>query len=423
MESRPVIIVGAGAAGLAAAARLSEHEIPSVILEAADRVGGRIYTQVFTSGLPVELGAEFVHGLPPQSMQLIHRAGLAHMEWKGKDFLVTGGRYRTVESLWDEVDNLNSSLAKSTRRSKQDISWGDALDQSRYAQAKKQKLAFARNFMEGFHGADPSKLSMRSLKQMDRYSEKIDSDRAFLILGGYQSLLAVMGPPPKIRFQTKVNKIEWKNREVKISAENPGGAIEESCRAVIITVPLPVLSKLEFVPALEEKKKAISGLAMGEVTKITFEFSESFWREETRLINSPGADFSTWWTQSPIRSPQIVAWAGNRVTQSFAGFSDEQIVDRALDSAASIFKIDRKKLKSNFVRANYHNWSQDPHSQGSYSYVTAGGLPSQKKLAQPIEKTLYFAGEACHWLGNHATVDGAIETGIWAADSLKRDFA
>lgn len=415
MESSDIIIVGAGASGLAAAHHLFQNGKRALILESSGRVGGRIYT-VRPPGvsLPVELGAEFVHGEPDLSLTLMKAGRLPFTEWSGKFVLWHNGKMNEGDELWEKVDSLDAKLRVPSGK---DISWGEAV--AKHSKKHSKEIELGSYFIQGFHGANPDLISLKALKKFDDAEQ---AEKSFRILTGYDSLLGLLkDEDQEIRLNHRVVAVAWKKGRVTLTVEVNGREERFECQKLLLTVPLPILKELLIEPALPQKKNALSLLETGLVSRVTLEFKERFWDPAMSLLTAPGILFPTWWTSEPVQSSRIVAWAGYGQTLQLCEMGEGEVVDHALESAAKIFRKKKAHLEASLVRADYHNWTKDPHTRGAYSYVKTGGISAQSQLAKAIEDTIFFAGEACHHRGNHATVDGALETGVWAAkDILKR---
>lgn len=425
-----VIVVGAGSAGLAAASELTKAGISCCVLEASPRTGGRVFTVASPhSPLAMELGAEFIHGMPPATLALVRQQRMPIMEAGGRRFHFTRGKISEFPDFWEWMEKLSSGIAK--QGIQKDRSWYEILEHSRY---KNHPLRpFALSFLEGFHGADPKLISYNSLKSAERFGVKIQSDRSFRIPHGYDQLLApFLQNIADIRLQHVVRKITWNQGEVSLEVSTPKGVKTFEAKRVILAVPLPILKTgIEFSPALSMKQKPLSYLLMGQVTRVNFEFDEPFWQgkkqEQSDLADlgfllSPGREFGTWWSTHPIRSCRLVAWAGYQSTLAFKDATEFEVIDRALMSLSVMTKTPLPQVKKHMLEARCHLWHNDPLVQGAYSFLKVGAAHSMKELARPVDKTLYFAGEHCHYQGNHASVDGAIETGYQAAKTIRAEY-
>jgi len=425
-----VIVIGAGSAGLAAASELNKAGISCCILEASPRVGGRVFTVASPhSPIAMELGAEFIHGMPPATFALVREQRMPIMEAGGKRFHFTGRKISEFPDFWEWMEKLSSGIAK--QGVKKDRSWYEILEHSKY---KNHPLRpFALSFLEGFHGADPKLISYNSLKSAEKFGEKIQLDRSFRMPNGYDHLLQpFLERTPDIRLQHVVRKITWRKGEVSIEVSTTKGVKTFEAKRVIIAVPLPVLKTgIEFSPALTMKEKPLSYILMGQVTRVNFEFDEPFWqgkkKEQSDLADlgfllSPGREFGTWWSTHPIRSCRLVAWAGYESTLNFRTAKEPEVIDRALTSLSAMTKTPMAEVRKHLLEARCHLWHQDPLVQGAYSFLKVGAAKSMKELVRPVDNTVYFAGEHCHYQGNHASVDGAIETGYEAAKTIRAEY-
>ena len=164
-------------------------------------------------------------------------------------------------------------------------------------------------------------------------------------------------------------------------------------------------------------------LAMGQVVKVVMRFREPFWEDSVELkdltfIHAVAETLPTWWTQFPVRAPLLVGWAGGTRADRLSLESDDALLDLAFESLSHILGTSKSFLEQSLVEFYTHNWHKDPFSAGAYSYIPVGGLDAQARLAQPLEDTLFFAGEATNTEGHHGTVHGAIATGLRAAREI-----
>jgi monoamine oxidase len=197
-----------------------------------------------------------------------------------------------------------------------------------------------------------------------------------------------------------------------------------TARRAIVTLPLGVLkapprapSAVRFSPPLREKRAALDRLESGAVIKAVLLFRSAFWEEidEGRyhgasFFHSPGAAFPTFWTTLPERVPLLVAWAGGPKAARLARAAAPDIVREAAASLDSIFGA-RGGIEDRLAAAWVHHWQQDPFARGAYSYVAVGGHGARRALAAPLDDTLFFAGEAADYEGEHGTVAGALASG------------
>jgi monoamine oxidase len=433
-ERFDVLIVGAGAAGLAAAAELSARGRRVLVLEARDRLGGRILTdRTIASPVPLELGAEFVHGESPEALRWLANANDVAIDLTGERWTANGsGALRQAD---DELRRLSRTLARLSRPSP-DVTFAEFL--ARNARALTPSLrSRAWGLVEGYDAADAARISATAV--IDEWSGPAAADApTFRPSRGYDSLVAALGrslDPDRVRIEytTVVREIRWRKGRVAIEARRRGRAITFSAPRAVVTLPLGVLqapasspAAVRFTPELREKRSALSQLATGPVIKVVMTFSTPFWERlhegryrDACFFFAPGAVFPTFWTTLPLRSSVLVAWcAGPRATQ-LSGHGEDAVMQQVFAGLRSIFG--RRNFASRLEHVAWHDWQSDPYAGGAYSYVLAGGARARRALANPLADTLYFAGEACDTTGEAATVGGALQSGVRAARKLLAD--
>jgi monoamine oxidase len=425
-----VIIIGAGAAGLAAARELRSTGLQVIILEARDRVGGRIFTYRDPKvSVPIELGAEFLHGTTPLTDEILQAARLSAYEITGEHWSSKNGRLSRVNKYGDRIDKV---LGKVDPNRDPDQSFDDYLQSHPSLPSRDRQLA--REFIEGFHAADASRISERSLAQGD----DDDADRIGRIAEGYDQVTTWLAREvyDAVVLNTRVRRIEWGRHAVSVEATSNGTSSTYSARAVIVTVPLSTLQRppdeagaIEFSPELPDIRGAAAQLAMGHVARISLAFTEAFWTN--RLSPPKGATsyclsflhgekvpFRVWWTAFPVRTPVIVGWTGGPKAEQLLLGGKDALYEQAIESLAKLTRISTQELQSLLMGMWSHDWSTDPLSGGAYSYALVGGADAARTLAHPVQGTIFFAGEATATDGKNGTVEGALMTGQRAARSL-----
>jgi monoamine oxidase len=145
-------------------------------------------------------------------------------------------------------------------------------------------------------------------------------------------------------------------------------------------------------------------------------FDDAFWwtrgHEDLGFLMMPGQPFPTYWTTYPVLAPLLIAWSAGPHAVKLVELDDEEILERALGGLQRAFK---HRVASRLQAWHLHNWQLDPLAGGAYSYVAVGGNGCQRALARPVAETVFFAGEATEWNGQHATVHGALASGERAA--------
>lgn len=416
-----VIVIGAGAAGLAAARTLSGAGKRVCILEARDRLGGRVYSlHVPDLPHPVELGAELIHGEEASTFSIVDSAGLAAAELPDDHWWSRGGKWKRVPHFWRDIDRVRAKIPATGK----DMSFAEFLRSRNDLSPRLRELA--RSFVEGYHASHAGHISAQALRAAD--SEQDDApggNRQFRLAQGQDALIAWLrsGLDPQrtdLRLGTAATRVQWTPGSVEVEYRS-GVTARVRAKALIVTIPIGVwkAGALDFDPPLREKENALALIEAGHVVKIAFRFRERFW-DRPRPINFLHADdpfMPTWWTSAPFRAPLLVGWSGGAAADALLAEGDQALRDRALDALASAWLIPRKRVDALLVGMYTHDWQRDPFSRCAYSYAAVGGKNAASALAKPLKKTLFFAGEATSG-DQTGTVAGAIESGFRAAREI-----
>ncbi len=422
-------IVGAGAAGLAALRELDRAGCPAVCLEARQRIGGRIFTvHDPLSPLPVELGAEFVHGRPPEIWDIIRAAPLTAYDCGRSAIRMRNGRV-IDEDAWSTIDRVMADMQLAAQR-EPDLPFSEFLANSVHTEEAKR---WAAGYVEGFNAARQEIVGIHSLAADAAAADQIDGDHPFRLADGYQALAlylvaGVAEPARKLRLNSIVESIVWRPGDVSVHVQHAltGGHTLVRCRRVIVTVPLGVLQAqdgIRFEPEPADVLHAARQLAVGHVVRVVLRFRQAFW-EENQSLSSAGfllSDedvFPTWWTPLFVRAPLLTGWSAGSHADPLLGRPEAHVISRALDAVTRITGTDPTRTANLLEAFYFHDWHADAFSRGAYSYVPARALPVRAALAEPISGTLYFAGEATDLSGHSATVHGAIATGQRAARQI-----
>jgi monoamine oxidase len=414
-----VLILGAGAAGLTAASELSSAGLRVLLLEARSRAGGRIFTD-HTQQYPVELGAEFIHGRPPEIFDLVKQAKLKVSELEWNALRRSDGRWHDAGQVLSGMDKLFEKMSAKAP----DQSFQQFLDSVDHEPEVKEQAA---GFVEGFHAADPRRVSVHSLIASTEAEEDVDGDRQFRFANGYDLLVKAITDQIKwnsceLRLDAEMTEVHWQPGEVRVKTAS---GIEFRASRVLITLPLGVLKagRIRFFPALAEKERALQGLEMGPVVRASLCFRDKFWEAIPRFhdvgfIFTDDPQFPTWWTSTPLSLPILTGWAAGRYARALSDLTHDQVINRALESLANIFEMEIIRLRGQLQAGFTYDWQHDPFSCGAYSYAVVGSSHAARDLAQPIANTLFFAGEATNFHGHNGTVHGAIATGKRAAKEI-----
>jgi monoamine oxidase len=426
-QKTDVIVVGAGASGLAAARMLRERGVRVEVLEARDRIGGRILTHRDPRApAPIELGAEFLHGSAPETMAIVREAGLIAVDVPENRWERRGRRRIPSKDFWKRLEHIMGRMSASREP---DRSFHEFLATAPGGRKFARDRALAREFIENFHAADPLRISERALAKGGSPHGNVEEQRIGRVLDGYDHVPGWLARKPhdSVRLRTMVTRIEWEPGAVHVDTTKGG----YSAKAAILTLPIGVLQArpgdvgaVSIHPALSKHEESLSLLTTGPVTRIVMLFREEFWRKgklaRMSFLQGSDPDVPVWWTLAPQRAPMVVAWAGGRRGAALALLSVEERRDRAIASAARQFGYPRAKLARLLVDSWTHDWEEDPFSRGAYSYPLVGGSKAGEELARSVRGTIYLAGEATVKEADSGTVHGAIRSGRRAATQLVR---
>jgi monoamine oxidase len=427
-----VIVIGAGAAGLAAGATLAEHGKRVCVLEARDRIGGRIFTRTEPDApIPLELGAEFIHGRSPVTLRWLRRFNTPLIDASQTRFSLRGGKLEDADAIFDE---MKSGLER-IRRPTKDIAFADFLDGPARKALSPAARRFARALVEGFDAADATRASTQEILEEWGGSSAADAPtfRPQHGYGGLVSAIAADFDPTRLHLHLNsiVSDVSWQRRAVAVRATHFGEAVQFEAAQAVVTLPIGVLQlpaqsphAVRFDPILRDKQRALQGLAAGPVIKVMLKFREAFWEEineckfrNAAFLHAPEAPFPTFWTPLPVRAPVLAAWCAGPNAARLSGRNQSHIVARALASLTTLFG-NRAHIMAQLHGALVHDWQADPFACGAYSFVTVGGGNARAALARPVQDTLFFAGEAADTQGEAATVAGALQSGERAARQI-----
>jgi len=429
MNSLDTIIIGAGAAGLIAAYQLTKAGQKVILVEARNRIGGRCHTfsgEGFT--VPVELGAEFIHGNLPLTFKLLKEAGIKYEAVSGDSFEVKNGEIKASEFFMEHWDEFEKAL----REVQEDQPLNQFLQQhfqeENYAGLRRSVIQFA----AGYDTADPERVSLFSLR--DEWLNNPIEEMQYRIPGGYVQLMDYLAGQIKnsggeIVLNTSVKQIRWRAGSVEVITEDNASF---TGKKLVLTVSLGILSldpdqpsAILFNPDLPQQRKAAAGMGFGAIIKILIEFSDPFW-EEQRLRNMQflfsEEKIPTWWTQRPQNNHVLTGWLGGNPQDEMQALSDEELLQHAIHSLANIFKADASFITQKMVTAKVYNWTADPFTRGSYSYATVETNAARKILKMPVEQTIYFAGEALFDGEQLGTVEAALISGLEVVKEMIAGF-
>jgi monoamine oxidase len=379
-----VVIIGAGAAGIGAARELKRLGKSFVVLEARERAGGRVFTDI-SLGQPVDMGAAYIHfaetnpwtalaqeaGVEPLGGYRLWGGAKAYRAGVALDDLALSNRLtalRKVPDIYDEVEERGDvSLAQALRDQDQDVQ--DA------GRIQAQMAA----------GEDPEWVSVSDWQRLEGGQNRI-------VPGGYGTLVAKTAEVFAPRYGIKVLAVDWSGAAVTVTTDK--GAIR--ARKVIVTVPIGVLKAghIRFTPGLPlEAARSLDGLKMGALTKIVLRFNKErlgfIPHQFLAEIGDPSRamTFETW----PFDHDVILATLGGDYARGVARLGEKAAVEHAMER---LIKITGHDVRKNFKEGRLAGWSEDPFSLGAYAVALPGRMRSRENLAKPIGDRIWFAGEA-----------------------------
>lgn len=417
-----------------AAHRLSNAGKKVVILEARNRCGGRIHTlhnELFFKD--AELGAEFIHGDLPVTLNLLKEAGIEYHSAVEEMVRYQDGRFIDDGGFkdWDKVVDKLGQL-------KQDISIQDFLDKEFPAGEYDELRASVIGFVSGYDTADPAKASSFALR--DEW-EGEDFEAQHRIKGGYGVMIKYLEDESRnagadIYLNSIVKEVSWQVGYVKVTTSD--GAIYEAGQ-LLIAMPLGVLQgdknengAVTFSPSIPEYNRALMRMGFGSIIKILLEFDAPFWEDEAtaKRLGSDlknigfilsGEVIPTWWTQSPQHSSVLTGWLGGLPAARRKDAPEEEILQLSLQSIGNIFKMTADELKDKLVAFHIANWTAEPFTRGSYAYDTVEAAGARKILSRPIDNTIFFAGEYLYEGPAMGTVEAALTSGLNAVKQILRE--
>jgi monoamine oxidase len=407
-----VVIIGAGAAGLAAASVLQSQALAFIHIEARDRIGGRTFTAT-SLGQPYDAGAIYIHWAERNP-------------WR--DIATSFGFVTQVDSsdppLYYDGARRPSEGERKRRRRSFEILNGD-LNRDPAAVADVSFVESVRDEGSEVVVAAGDLARMELGEEPERVSAldyaRLWSGDDLLVPAGYGTLVARFGAGLTVKLETPATSIDWAGPGVGV--ETARGTIR--ARAAILTLPVGVLAAeaIRFRPPLPEATLGgIAGLGMGALTKIVLRFdgerfgipaaNEVLERVSERAI----FDFDCF----PFDRDLVIAYLGGDHARQVAMSGERSAIESALDAFVTVVG---STARQHFVGGRLHAWSEDPFSRGSYSHARPGHADARAKLAIPVGDRLFFAGEATgggDGFGDAMTAGGAYRAGIAAAQAVQR---
>jgi monoamine oxidase len=421
-DTHDVVVVGAGMAGLTAARALAEAGLQVLVVEAQDRIGGRILTR-HVGDEAIELGAEFIHGRPPELWALIDEAGLETYERDGAQVCFEEGALRDCGG---EMDSIFEPLERLKDFNGPDMSFAEYLDRERTPMEQRGPMI---GYVEGFNAADHREISAASLGAQQKAEDASGSDHNYRLRGGYDQLPRYLSERitefgGRVLTGTAVKEIRWEQGLVEIVSD----LWNFSAPRAVVTLPLAVLQSgsMTIEPQPTRILEAAKRLRMGQVRRFTLLFAERFWENlppqpalgEMSFLFAFGEMPPVWWTTNPERSHTITGWVGGPRSGALTGMDAKTLGRKACATLGRIFGLSKEKVHGLMRGCYTHDWQYDRFALGAYSYVATGGLKASRQMTEPVDETLFFAGEHTDVTGHWGTVHAAMRSGLRAAKQI-----
>ena len=399
-----VVIIGGGAAGIAAARRIADAQIECLLLEARPRLGGRAWTTTEHSAFPIDLGCGWLHSADRNPWR-----GTA--EAQGRSIDKTPPPWMRLSAPIGFPLSEQLAFLKAQRQFHQRL---DTL-------SEQQPDVAAASFLEP-HGSWNALINAVSTyvsgAELDRVSARdfgryADSGVNWRVVQGYGTVIATHGHGLPVMLDCPVRCIDHRGRRLRV--ETIKGPI--AAEAAIVTVPSALLAeeKIRFIPPLAEKIEAAAGLPLGLADKLFLSLAEpEEFEKDSRLFGRVDRSGTGVYHVRPFGRSQIEGYFGGRLAADLEAGGASAFADFAIGELVGL-------LGSNFAHRvrplKLHPWGIDPFSRGSYSYASPGKADCRAKLAAPVNDCLFFAGEACSQ-SDYSTAHGAYLTGIAAAEQV-----
>jgi monoamine oxidase len=410
-----VILIGAGMAGLKAAYDLQNKGLSVIVLEARDRIGGRIHTTTeFDAEFPIDLGAELVHTKVSPTWELINSQNL-----------------KTTKLINDSDKNKSADLvgfqeffqALESKKIPYPKSAEDILSYLKRLEAEPQLIQEIEELTLDTENLDKinALAVLNRFKQMVKDGEIIGAND-FKIVGGYKQIYKILAEKLQIKLSKPVTLINWESDECEVGTTD--GNVYKSHK-IVLTAPVAVLKKqnIKFVPELPEaKKQAIESFGVCDIVKIFLKFDEKILTPDVNILNVFEDEIPVWWkatitADENYKGEILVGWLSADKARKLYTLSKDEIIDVATKDLEK--KLNKTNLKP--VKSLVQIWKDEEFSLGAYSYIPAQVSPDIiEDLAKPIDNKIFWAGEATD--PNYATVQGAYYSGKRVATEIYNSF-
>jgi len=414
-----IVVIGAGLAGLAAASELQQRGHEVVVLEARDRIGGRIWTSNRWPGMPLDLGATWIHGVKGNPLTaLADEVGARRVVTRYERSIT----YNTAGSVLsaaeeDRLEKLRKQVFRALRKAQQREADASIRRVMAPLMRELDESSEAYRFINFILNSEIEQEYSGSAESLSAHW--YDSGKAFggddaLFVQGYEVITNFLASTLPIELEQVVKEFQWGRSPIRVITHKT----EFLADHVVVTLPLGVLQadSVRFVPELpRNKRQAIARLGMGVLNKCYLRFPEVFWPADVDWLEHIPAEPGVWteWVsfQRAAKLPILLGFNAADRGSAIEAWPDREIVASAMSTLRTIYGAGIPEP----VDYQMTRWATDPYSLGSYSYNALGSTPVMRKnLAAPLKGRLFFAGEATEQ-DYFSTAHGAYLSGLRAA--------
>jgi monoamine oxidase len=401
-----LVVVGAGAGGLSAARTAIDLGLTVAVLEAKDRVGGRVHTD-FSMGVGWDPGAHWLHNADRNFFGRyaaeigwpIDKDGWKRMSLRAKDVLDDASA-----AEWEDYWEAAFAAIEEAGRKGLDVPASEVIPPN------PRWRAMFDSFFAALAGVEPDRTSALD---NSRYDNGYNNWR---IAPGYGALVARYGRGLPVALSTPVERIDWSGR--RIAVDTPRGRF--TCRAVIVNASTSALAAevIRFTPDLPAATRdAILSVPLGEAEKVAFRVRDELvahFPRNAHVFREHRTMEHMRVQVKPLDTPVIICWANGRFARRLLDDGQDAFVDFARETVRVVFGAD---MLQGVIATASSDWLTDPYIRGGYSCALPGKAESRAALREPVDDRLFFAGEATHPTA-FGTVHGSHEEGVAAAQRV-----
>jgi monoamine oxidase len=397
-----VLVIGGGAAGIAAARRLHQAGVRCLIVEARARLGGRAWTVRHDSGAVLDLGCGWLHSADRNPWVKVAEEQGAAVDRSRPPWSRSSPE---IGFSFADQDDFQQAMAAFSARVDRVAERDTDLPASAYLDPNSRWNGLINALGSYIAGAEWDRVSA-----LDYYRYE-DSGVNWRVLKGYGALIVDAAAGLPVRYDCAVHAIDHRGKRLRVDTDQ-GPIVAD---AAIVTVPSALLAaeRVAFTPALPDKTEAAHGLPLGLADKLFIALKDADeFDKNIRIFGHTDRAATGAYQFRPLGQPFIEAYFGGSFAAELEAGGDGAFFDCAVSELVGLFG---SAFAARLAPIGIHCWRADPLALGSYSYASPGHADERQVLAAPVDNRLFFAGEACS-LGDYSTAHGAYRTGVAAAE-------